>query len=104
MSGGHFDYNQHHINDIAMEIESIIENNNNKDIDEYGQTIGYFYPDEIIKKFKDAVFYLKMAEIYAQRVDWLISGDDGEEQFLSRLKEDQLKLVEKFQVGIRSSI
>ena len=39
------------------------------------------------------LFLLKKATIYAQRIDWLVSGDDGEESFLSRLKEDleQLK-------------
>ena len=31
---------------------------------------------------------LRRAEIYAQRVDYLISGDDGEESFHSRLKEE----------------
>jgi len=31
---------------------------------------------------------LKKAKIYAQRVDYLLSGDDGEESFLRRLKEE----------------
>ena len=31
---------------------------------------------------------LKQAEIYAQRIDWLLSGDDGEESFHERLKEE----------------
>ena len=30
MSGGHFDYKQHHINEIADGIERIIENNGRK--------------------------------------------------------------------------
>ena len=29
-----------------------------------------------------------MAAIYAQRIDWLLSGDDGEESFKRRLKEE----------------
>jgi hypothetical protein len=29
-----------------------------------------------------------MAQIYTQRIDWLVSGDDGEDSFRERLKED----------------
>jgi hypothetical protein len=35
---------------------------------------------------------LRKAAVYAQRVDWLLSGDDGEETFLERLKKDLDKL------------
>jgi hypothetical protein len=48
----------------------------------------YKYPDEVIEKMKEAVKALKIAQIYAQRVDWLLSGDDGEESFLKRLEEE----------------
>jgi hypothetical protein len=30
--------------------------------------------------------------VYAQRVDWLVSGDDGEESFITRLAEDLKEL------------
>ena len=43
-------------------------------------------------EFKNAIYYLKMAQIYAQRVDWLVSGDDGELSFLQALKYDLAKL------------
>ena len=36
----------------------------------------------------NAIDALRRAEIYAQRVDYLICGDDGEESFHSRLKEE----------------
>jgi len=35
---------------------------------------------------------LRKAEIYAQRIDWLVSGDDGNDTFLKRLEEDLNKL------------
>jgi hypothetical protein len=41
---------------------------------------------------KEAVKALKIAQEYAQRVDWLLSGDDGEESFLSRLDENLKKI------------
>ena len=82
MSGGHFDYKQYHIYDIITEIEHMIETNGS--VDEWGNEIEY--SEEVIKEFKKGIKALKIAEIYAQRIDWLLSGDDGEESFLRRLK------------------
>jgi hypothetical protein len=31
---------------------------------------------------------LLLAQIYVQRIDWLVSGDDGEDSFHSRLDAD----------------
>ena len=95
MSGGHFDYSQHFINDIADEIEEEIRNNKKKGdwiSDERWEEKGkQQFSDETIKEFKKAVKVLRKAYIYAHRIDWLLSGDDGEETFHERLKED-LKL------------
>ena len=63
--------------------------------DEYGCKVYPYYPDyteETINEFKKGVEILKKARIYAQRIDWLISGDDGEESFHERLKEELEKL------------
>jgi len=46
------------------------------------------YPDEVIEEFKEAVKYLSIAYVYAQRIDWLVSGDDSKESFMERLKKD----------------
>ena len=46
------------------------------------------YPLEVIDKFKEAVSIIRRAGIYMHRVDWLLSGDDGDDTFLERLKED----------------
>jgi len=48
----------------------------------------YKYPDEVIEKMKEGIEVLKRAQIYAHRIDWLLSGDDGEESFLRRLEEE----------------
>ena len=42
---------------------------------------------------REAIKALKIAHIYAQRVDWYLSKDDGEESFISRL-EQSLKELE----------
>jgi len=92
MSGGHFDYNQYRIRDIADSIEQVIKNNGKTKEHpiEYSweSEYHYEYPPEVIEKFKEGLVILKLAEVYAQRIDWLLSGDDGDETFLERLKED----------------
>jgi hypothetical protein len=100
MSGGHFDYAQYRISDIVNKIQEIIASNNleiaegNKPKDDWGfdEQSDYEYPPHIIEEFKNAVKYLKIAQVYAQRVDWLVSGDDGEESFITRLAEDLKEL------------
>ena len=48
----------------------------------------YTYPKEVQDKFKEAVKALKTAFVYAQRVDYLLEGDDGEETFLEKLSQE----------------
>jgi hypothetical protein len=102
MSGGRFDDQQYRIKDIANEIEKEIYNSGrNKTESElreekkyhYDPTfvpdpVHYEYPEEVINEFKKAYTLLRLAEIYAHRIDWLLSGDDGEETFIKRLTDD----------------
>lgn len=101
MSGGAFDYNQHKIRDIH---ESIQQELDKQGKDKSKEDLRYFdkeyfekYPEErfedVYRKdvqqiFKEGVEILKKAEIYAQRIDWYLSGDDGEDNLVSRLKSD----------------
>ena len=88
MSGGHFDYNQYRINDIAVEIEEIIASNDSTEKDSYGQEIGHHFGPNTIEKFKEAAATLRKAAAMVQRVDWLVSGDDGEDCFHRRWCEE----------------
>ena len=88
MSGGHFDYKQYELGRIADEIEQIILGNDSTEIDQWGSKKGYGFAPETIAEFKKGLDILRQAEIYAQRIDWLVSGDDGEDSFHSRLKHD----------------
>ena len=88
MSGGHFNYTQDMIREIADEVERLIETNDSEETDLYGDKIGYSFQEEIIEKFREAVLTLRMAEVMARRIDWLVSGDDDEEAFLRRWDED----------------
>lgn len=97
MSGGHFDYLQFNIGQISESIQSIAEKR------EFG------FSKKTDDVFKDAAKILKIAEVLAQRIDWLVSGDDSEDTFYERLQEDLNKLnfdipsladkIEKIRVG-----
>lgn len=84
MSGGHFDYKQYDLKYMIDDIEQLIIDNHRKN--EFGYSRNY--PDDIIEEFRKAVEILKLAEVYVQRIDYLVCGDDGEENFRKRLKKD----------------
>ena len=80
MSGGHFNYKQHTLLDMADDIAFAILNN------EWGSEFAHHYTPETIEEFEKAMVVLKLAYVYAQRIDWLLSGDDGEDSFHTRLQ------------------
>lgn len=84
MSGGYFDYAQYRMEDVATEIDELIKINDNAEKDEWGDHIGYHFPPEIIERFKEAAHVTRRAQEMIQRIDWLVSGDDGEESFMTR--------------------
>lgn len=103
MSGGHFDYQQHKMFEIAESIQSVIDRNFVEMTDEelkdnfifkdqlenYPEMRYHFnYSPEVIEKFKEGVELIRKAYVYAHRIDWLISGDDSEKSFLKRLDEE----------------
>jgi hypothetical protein len=88
MSGGHFEYGQYRIREIAEDIERLIATNDDKTPDEWGSPKGDGYHPEIIEKFKEAAHTLERAADMAQRVDWLVSGDDGEDSFMRRWEKE----------------
>lgn len=112
MSGGRFDYQQWHISDIACGIEQEVITSG-KPIPrqrwEYWQmehfkehpedAVNYAYPESTLRRMEEAVYALKRAAIYAQRVDYLLCGDDGEESFEERLQKELEELDSKSKMG-----
>jgi hypothetical protein len=92
MSGGHFQYEQYKLQMIADEIEQLIIDNESEEVNRYGDKKGYHFSKETIAEFKAAVALLKVSHVFVQRIDWLVSGDDGEDSFHRRLK-DELKIL-----------
>lgn len=92
MSGGHFQYKQWEIERIADEVEQIILDNDSDERNQYGDLKGYHFTPETIEEFKKGLTILRQGYVYAQRIDWLVSADDGEDSFHSRLKHELDKL------------
>lgn len=87
MSGGYFEYQQYHIQDIIDKLEETKVKIGNDE--EYHQ---YDRKEELLQEISNGIDYLNLAQIYTQRLDWLFSGDDGEDNFFERLEEE----LEKF--------
>lgn len=109
MSGGYFDYIQYRLENTICKIEDYL---NGIPLDDYAaneyiddhnlteeeikwikenkRTLPNYheYSRETLEEIKKGLDILNKATIYIQRIDWLMSGDDGEESFLKRLKED----------------
>lgn len=100
MSGGHFNYNQYKILNIAEELELYIQKCERKEKKDWGYTDEdgnyiqntYEESEEVLNEFRKAVKVLREAYVYANRIDWLLSGDDGDETFLERLKKELSEL------------
>jgi hypothetical protein len=111
MSGGYFEYRQYSMNDIADMIEREIEKSGKPYSDEELKEMSwrddewyekypedkfhYKYPDKVIEEFKRGAEIIRRAGVYMHRIDWLLSGDDGDETFLERLHNDLKKLHER---------
>ena len=82
MSGGHWDYRQQDMFEIAQDIREIVLRN------EQG------FNGAVIDRLEYASSILVLASAMVQRIDWLLCMDDGEETFLQRW-DDDMKSAEK---------
>lgn len=89
MSGGHFEYKQYEMSRVADEIETLIQNNNKQD--EWGYTTNF--NTETPDKFAEAVKQMRLASAMVHRIDWLVSGDDGEDSFHKKWDEEKQRLT-----------
>ena len=93
MSGGTFDHQDFLIRDIAEQIDELVLLNNQT------AACGYCrgYKPETLEVFKAASDFLKIARVMVHRIDWLVAGDDGEDNFHDRLSDDLDKLYKELQ-------
>ena len=101
MSGGAFDYNQYKIRQIWEDIQRKLDRQgkekSKEDLKYYNEEYLEIYPKERFERiyredvqqiFKEGIEILKKVEIYAQRIDWYLSGDDSEDSLIERLKSE----------------
>jgi 2,4-dienoyl-CoA reductase-like NADH-dependent reductase (Old Yellow Enzyme family) len=79
MSGGTFEYRRYFLNEVVEKVKEEIK-----------MEEGCYpeYTEETIKEFKKAIKIIKQAKVYIDRIDYLLAGDDSEEDFHKRLKEE----------------
>lgn len=88
MSGGYFDYNYSHIQEVIEQLEYLLTSDETQPIREDLAKV-------TLDKMEEGLEILQKAKIYAQRIEWLISGDDSEESFHRRLEEDLKETVNR---------
>ena len=88
LSGGAFAHQQYCIGAIADEIVEVIERNASTSVSQFGDLLGRGYNEQVLARLRDAVDALRVAQIYAHRVDWLLSDDDGPDSFIARLADN----------------
>jgi len=95
MSGGRFGYIQNRLDwEVIEKLEEIIEHNGAGEVSEDYRDSEYFeeWSPETLEEFRKGLELVKRAAVYIRRIDWLVSGDDGEETFHQRLAEDLAKI------------
>lgn len=86
MSGGYFDYIQFRIEEAADSVAHFIARCESTKVDEYEYKPEF--SKETLDKFKECRDTLKKGAKMLHRIDWLASGDDGEETFHKQWRED----------------
>ena len=88
MSGGYFNGSEYWFEEIENGIVDLIKSNNDDN----------WYDQKTIEQFSIGAKMAAIARVYAMRIDYLVSGDDGEDTFHKRLAEE-LKEVEDRYAG-----
>ena len=99
MSGGAFEYKQYKIEELIEDMKLLLERVDKEPIDSFecDSLKNYIDDKDSFKKIVEKnINLLRKSYIYTQRLDWFISGDDGEETFYERLEEDFNKNNMKF--------
>ena len=83
MSGGHFQYPYHYVNQFTEQLEDDIRNNKKKD----GYGYCYDFKPETVRELKRILKWCKIAAQLMRHAEWLYSSDDSEEDFAKNIKK-----------------
>ena len=81
MSGGHFNYGCFRISQFAEDLKHEIDINNDEQVDDWGDEVGSQFSNETISRLVTAHRIIETAGRLAREIEWLYSGDHGEESF-----------------------
>ena len=91
MSGEIFDYKEFWIEQLADELEAAIFNEEAK----IKEKSPWCYSKDTIKFMKKIHKRLREDYVYVKRLAYLLSGDDGEEDLMPRIREDLEELKKR---------
>jgi hypothetical protein len=80
MSGGHFNYDEYRLIEMAESIDILLEQSPHK-MNEYGDRLYYGYNQNTLEEFRKTATMLREAYKRLKRIDYLVSGDDSEYDF-----------------------
>jgi hypothetical protein len=81
MSGGHFDYGCFRISQFAEELKHEIDINDDTSENQYGEQRGHGFSEETMEHLRKAQKLIELSGSLAREIEWLYSGDHGEESF-----------------------
>ena len=100
MSGGRYNYTQfsfenQFVEEFARDLKKWEEYRLSDEVfdpeqcENYQKILAKEFSEETMKEFRVGLLFMRTAVVYANRIDWLLSGDDGEQSFHKRLKEEK---------------
>ena len=88
MSGGHWDGRQFCMNMIADDLEDLVEKNDDDTLDDWGNRKGKGYSPKTLERIKKTALALRALERAVHHIDYLLSGDHGEDTFDKAWRRD----------------
>ena len=81
MSGSYFNYGYFKISQFADELQHEIDINDDETKDEFGDTRGQCFSTYTMERIRAAHKIIETAGKLAREIEWLYSGDHGEESY-----------------------
>lgn len=95
MSGGAFEYAYTHIYQVTQDVAHYLERTKKKGAEDFDfdakrmkNMTGKKLKSQVVKLLEEAIHSLREAEVFARRVEWLASCDDGYDSFIERTAEE----------------
>ena len=94
MSGGRYSISPYMFDEIIEDIDNAIKDSDeNKGKETSCFDFHYDISDDAKKELIKGKEIIKLAKIYIHRIDYLLDGDDSNDDFIRRLKEDKEKMA-----------